>query len=129
MLGQPREPGTTINVPQTAPVVPELGSGKASWYGRDFAGKPTASGQIFDENLLTAAHRTLPLGTKVKVTNVTNGKSVEVRINDRGPFSGNRIIDLSRAAARAIGIIDEGLADVRLEPVTTSDGSQKLSTD
>ena len=113
-----RQPGPEIDIPQTPSAKPVLGSGKASWYGRDFAGKPTASGEIFDENILTAAHRTLPLGTKVKVTNIANGKSVEVKINDRGPFSGNRIIDLSRAAARELGIIDDGVAEVRLEPVS-----------
>jgi rare lipoprotein A len=124
-----RQPGAEIDIPQTPAAKPVLESGKASWYGRDFAGKPTASGEIFDENLFTAAHRTLPLGTKVKVTNVANGKSVEVKINDRGPFSGNRIIDLSRAAARALGIIDDGVAEVRLEPVSTSNRSQSASTD
>ena len=129
IVAPPKQSGAEINIPQTPSAKPVLGSGTASWYGRDFAGKPTASGELFDENLFTAAHRTLPLGSKVKVVNLANGKSVEVKINDRGPFSGNRIIDLSRAAARALGIIDDGIAEVRLEPVPKSDGSQTASTD
>ena len=78
--------------------------GRASWYGPGFHGKRTANGERFNQNALTAAHRSLPFGTKVKVTNVRNGRSVIVRINDRGPFHGGRIIDLSRAAARILGI-------------------------
>ncbi len=78
-------------------------TGAASWYGKAHAGRKTASGERFDPNALTAAHRSLPFGTRVRVTNLENGKSVVVRVNDRGPFRGGRIIDLSRAAARAIG--------------------------
>lgn len=77
--------------------------GEASWYGPGFHGRKTASGERFNQNALTAAHRTLPFGAKVKVTNVNNGKSVTVRINDRGPYHGGRIIDLSKAANQAIG--------------------------
>jgi rare lipoprotein A len=77
--------------------------GKASWYRPGFQGKETASGETYNQNELTAAHRTLPLGTEVEVTNLKNGKSVEVEINDRGPYVGNRVIDLSRAAARRSG--------------------------
>jgi len=95
--------------------------GRASWYGPAFTGKKTASGEIFDDDKFTAAHRTLPLGSAVKVTNLSNGKSVKVAINDRGPYAGNRIIDLSRAAARAIGMIDDGVIEVRIDPLT--DGS------
>jgi rare lipoprotein A len=87
--------------------------GEASWYGAQHQGRPTASGEIFDQGLLTAAHRTLPFGSKIKVTNLANGKSVEVKINDRGPFVEDRIIDLSQAAAKALGI--SGKATVRLE--------------
>jgi rare lipoprotein A len=90
-------------------------TGKASWYGHAHDGKKTASGERFDMAELTAAHRTLPLGTRVRVTNVANGRSVVVRINDRGPFVDGRIVDLSRAAARALGALGEGLFDVRLE--------------
>ena len=90
-------------------------TGLASWYGPKHQGKRTASGEIFDQNKFTAAHRTLPWGSIVKVTNLENGKSVEVRINDRGPFTEGRVIDLSRAAARALGIIKSGISPVRTE--------------
>jgi len=89
--------------------------GLASWYGPGFHGAQTASGEYFNQNDLTAAHRTLPFGTKVRVTNVYNGRSVVVRINDRGPFSGGRVIDLSAAAAQALGIINSGVAPVQIE--------------
>ncbi len=93
--------------------------GLASWYGgKDgFEGKPTASGEIYDSSLLTAAHRELPLGTVVEVTNLDNGKSVRVRINDRGPFVAGRVIDLSRAAAREIDLLGPGVGPVRLSVV------------
>lgn len=90
-------------------------TGKASWYGAAFQGKPTASGEAFNMNALTAAHRDLPFGTQVRVTNQNNGRSVVVRINDRGPFVAGRIIDLSRAAAERIGMIDAGVVPVSLE--------------
>ncbi len=93
----------------------EVFEGTASWYGRDFQGRPTASGERFDMNDLTAAHRTLRMGTRVRVTNLRNGREVIVRINDRGPYSGDRIIDLSRAAAQRLGMIESGTAPVRLE--------------
>lgn len=94
--------------------------GVASWYGgRDgFEGKPTASGEIYDSSLLTAAHRELPLGSIVDVTNLDNSKTVRVRINDRGPFVAGRIIDLSRAAAGSIGLLGPGVGPVRLSVVT-----------
>lgn len=91
-----------------------LGAGVASYYGRKFHGRRTASGETFDMNGLTAAHRTLPFGSKVRVTNPSNGRSVIVRINDRGPFSRNRTIDLSRAAATEIGLIARGHGTVEL---------------
>jgi rare lipoprotein A len=89
--------------------------GIASWYGPGFHGKETAKGEIFNQDKLTAAHRTLPLETKVDVTNVTNGRSVEVQINDRGPYVKGRVIDLSRAAAIRLGMKDAGLARVQIE--------------
>ena len=104
-------------------------TGQASWYGKAFAGKPTASGEIFNDELLTAAHRSLPLGTKVRVTNIANGKSVEVKVNDRGPYAGGRIIDLSRAAARALGMIEDGLIEVRLETISLPGESQTAKDD
>jgi rare lipoprotein A len=91
--------------------------GFASWYGGKFVGRSTANGEIFDTNLLTAAHKTLPFGSKVLVTNLDNEKSVIVRINDRGPFVEDRIIDLSRAAADAIGLTALGVARVKLDVV------------
>jgi len=89
--------------------------GLASWYAGKFQGRQTASGEIFDTNKFTAAHKTLPFGTLVKVTNLDNGKTTVVRINDRGPFIPGRIIDLSRAAAVAIGMAGSGVARVRVE--------------
>jgi rare lipoprotein A len=90
-------------------------SGVASWYGPGFHGRSTANGEKFNKYDLTAAHRTLAFGTKVRVTNVRTGRAVIVRINDRGPFSGNRIIDLSYGAAKAIGLVNSGTGSVRLE--------------
>lgn len=91
--------------------------GTASWYGGKFQGRKTANGEIFDTNKFTAAHRTLPFHTEVKVTNLDNGNSTVVRINDRGPFVQGRIIDLSRAAAEELDMIHSGTARVRLEIV------------
>jgi rare lipoprotein A len=101
-----KSPAVQLKLPQT---------GEASWYGAQHQGKPTASGEKFDQARLTAAHRSLPFGTKIKVTNLGNGKTVEVEINDRGPFVENRIIDLSHAAARALDMKESGTATVRLE--------------
>jgi rare lipoprotein A len=91
--------------------------GTASWYGKEFEGKPTASGEPFNMYDLTAAHPTLPLGTKVKVTNLRNGKAIVVRVNDRGPVVPGRIIDLSYGAARALALKAYGLQRVRLDVV------------
>lgn len=91
--------------------------GEASWYGPGFNGKKTASGEIFDMNKLTAAHRKLAFGTKVRVTNLNNNKSVIVRINDRGPFKKSRVIDLSKKAAEKIGLVQSGIAPVKIEIV------------
>lgn len=99
-------------------------SGKASWYGPGFHGKLTASGETYDESAMTAAHNWLPLGSRARVTNLQNGRSVEVTINDRGPFAAGRIIDLSRAAARALGILHVGVATVRVESIGHRDASQ-----
>ncbi|MCF6401876.1 septal ring lytic transglycosylase RlpA family protein [Chitinophaga filiformis] len=90
-------------------------NGKASYYADKFEGRKTASGETYRQNGLTAAHRTLPFGTKVKVLNISNGKSVTVRINDRGPFSQGRVIDLSKKAAKRIGIITTGVAVVEIK--------------
>jgi rare lipoprotein A len=92
--------------------------GKASWYGPRFHGKKTANGDIFDQQKLTAAHKTLPLGTKAIVTNLENGNTVEVEINDRGPYVPGRVIDLSYAAAKQLGFIKSGIAPVEVVLLT-----------
>lgn len=107
-----------------APAAPEfelIGTGMASYYGRELAGARTASGQRFDPRALTAAHRTLPFGTQVQVTNAATGDSVVVTINDRGPFHGNRLIDLSEAAAREIGIARMGSGMVKVAVLASAD--------
>lgn len=103
----------TIKLPRQ-PNYETIGSGMASYYGRELAGNRTASGERFDPSDLTAAHRTLPLGSKLRVTNPRTGESVIVRINDRGPFHGNRLLDLSEAAARQIGIRAAGRGMVEI---------------
>lgn len=89
--------------------------GTASWYGPGFFGNRTASGEVFRPGTLTAAHRSLPFGTMVRVTNLNNGRSTVVRINDRGPYSGGRVIDLGHGAAQQVGLVSSGVAPVRLE--------------
>jgi rare lipoprotein A len=89
-------------------------TGLASFYAESYNGRKTANGEIFHSSDLTAAHKTLPFGTKVRVTNLTNGKSVKVRINDRGPYVAGRIIDLTRAAAKKIDMINEGVVKVKI---------------
>lgn len=93
--------------------------GVASYYGKDFHGRKTANGETFDMYGLTAAHKTLPLGTRVRVTNMANGKSVIVKINDRGPFVAGRILDLSFEAAKRLGMIASGTADVQITILTS----------
>lgn len=107
----PNIPNLTANQFQIAQLI----SGRASWYGPKFHGRLTANGEIFDSNALTAAHPSLPFGTKVRVTNLRNGRSVIVRINDRGPFIKGRIIDVSAAAARVLGMVNSGTASVQLD--------------
>jgi rare lipoprotein A len=99
----------------TVPADAGASSGVASYYGKKFHGRTTANGERYNMNEMTAAHRTLPFGTKVKVTNQRNERSVVVRINDRGPFVGGRVIDLSQAAAGNIGMIRSGVVPVRIE--------------
>lgn len=100
---------------EAEPAGQAIGAGVASYYGRKFHGRRTASGETFDMNQMTAAHRTLPFGSKLRVTNPANGRSVVVRVNDRGPFHGNRVIDVSRAAATELGLIGPGKGQVELE--------------
>lgn len=104
-----------IDMPEIDAVKKVLGGGVASYYGKKFAGRKTANGERFDPGQLTAAHRSLPFGSKVRVTSKRTGKSVIVRINDRGPFHRGRVIDLSRAAAQQIGLISSGHGPVSLE--------------
>jgi rare lipoprotein A len=129
-----------INIAPTSPVVLEkppeaiekkrsakVQVGKASWYGANFQGKRTASGAVFDQNQQTAAHRTFPLGSRVRVTRLDNNKSVEVEITDRGPFVDGRIIDLSRAAAASLGMLEEGTVTVRVELLRSTSVRQTAS--
>lgn len=90
-------------------------SGRVSWYGPGFHGRQTASGEIFDSGEFTMAHRSLPLGSRVRVTNLDNGRSVVLRVNDRGPYVGGRIADLSRAAAGSLDFLDDGVVQARIE--------------
>ena len=106
----------------------QVQTGKASFYADKFEGSPTASGEKYKHNKLTAAHRSLPFGTKVRVTNVANNESVEVVINDRGPFVENRVIDLSKSAAEKLGFVNQGLADVKVEVIDAGDGKGKTQT-
>jgi len=97
------------------PTVVSVSTGEASWYGPGFYGNRTANGEVFRPGTLTAAHRTLPFGTRVRVTNLWNGRSAVVRINDRGPFHGRRVIDLAHGAASQLGLVASGIAQVKLE--------------
>lgn len=115
---QPQAPVAVLNPvpkPEPADEGTAIGTGHASYYGDEFAGQQTANGETFNPSALTAAHKTLPFGSKVKVTNTANGKSVVVRVNDRGPYVAGRLIDLSHGAAKKIGMVGSGTANVRLE--------------
>jgi rare lipoprotein A len=110
------------------PVLISLGqiqTGKASFYADKFEGQPTASGEKYKHNKLTAAHKTLPFGTVVRVTNLANGNTVDVEINDRGPYIDGRVIDLSRSAAEKLGFVNLGITDVKLEVVDPGSGKTK----
>ena len=109
-------------------LVAQVQTGKASFYADKFEGSPTASGEKYKHNKLTAAHRSLPFGTKVRVINIANNESVDVVINDRGPYVDNRVIDLSKSAAEKLGFINQGLADVKVEVIDAGDGKGKTQT-
>ena len=113
-------PGQPVAMTEAAPAerTGPAHRGQASWYGSDFQGSPTASGEPFNMNALTAAHRTLPLGSYARVKNLDNGRSVVVRINDRGPHARRRTIDLSYAAAQEIEMVNAGTAAVEVAPLT-----------
>jgi rare lipoprotein A len=118
-------------IPGRDPAIPRtwFEEGVASWYGPNFVGRPTANGEIFDPSELTAAHKFLPFDTRVLVTDLASGRSVVVRINDRGPFVGDRIIDLSRAAAESIDMIGSGTARVRLQVAPLASGEHPVWVD
>ena len=118
---------TACHAPQRGSTIVEVGArsggggfhqeGLASWYGREHQGGPTASGERFDMHQLTAAHRKLPMQTRVRVVSKLDGRTVDVRINDRGPYSGRRIIDLSYAAAKALDMLDRGVIPVSIQVI------------
>jgi rare lipoprotein A len=118
-LGQPYKIRGRWYYPEYDPGYSRVGT--ASWYGADFHGLPTANGEVFDRKRITAAHPTLPLPSVARVTNLENGRVVDVRVNDRGPFVGDRLIDLSQAAARKLGFEGQGLAPVRVDFVGLAD--------
>lgn len=111
----PAVPALPIATPTSEPRVRSVSRGQASWYGPGFFGNRTANGEVLRPGTLTAAHRTLPFGTMVRVTNLWNGRTAVVRINDRGPFHGHRVIDLAHGAAQELGLVASGVASVRLE--------------
>lgn len=113
-LPEPEPEPVAVSEPQQVAII-SSNVGSASWYGPGFHGRLSANGEIFDQYAMTAAHRTLPFGTYVRVTNLYNGAAVTVRINDRGPYAGNRIIDLSAAAADAIGLTHSGVGTVQID--------------
>jgi hypothetical protein len=123
----PPPPAPVIYTPPPQLPKPPVHLVKASWYGNEFAGRPTASGERFDPNRLTAASKTLPLGSVVKVENPKNGRAVTVRINDCGPFARGRSLDLSRGAARRIGITHQGVARVKLVTLETPPDAPRCS--
>jgi rare lipoprotein A len=118
----------TASPPESAPgqSKPLRKTGQASWY--DFSGEETASGEIMDEDDMTAAHRSLPFGTKVRVENLENGKDVTVRINDRGPYAEDRIIDVSEEAAERLDMTEDGVVDVRIKKVAPPPASATHSS-
>ncbi|HEY6137953.1 MAG TPA: septal ring lytic transglycosylase RlpA family protein [Thermoanaerobaculia bacterium] len=121
---------TTTTAPPPQPAPPALAGmndthGVAGWYGQEFAGRTTANGEIFDPLLMTAAHRTLPFGTVIDVKNPKTQQTVRVRVNDRGPYIGNRLIDLSYAAAQQIGIVDTGGGEVDINVVRLGKGERE----
>jgi rare lipoprotein A len=115
------QPAIPAPAASPAPAAPATGTeqGKLAWYGSKFAGRKTASGQRYDPNALTMAHKTLPFGTRVKVTNLANKRSVELRVNDRGPTQADRIGDVSHAAAKRLGMVRAGVIDAEVTVVAT----------
>lgn len=121
-LGQPYQINGKWYYPEYDPHYVKVGV--ASWYGADFQGLPTANGEVFDKDEISAAHPTLPLPSIVRVTNLENGRSMDIRVNDRGPFVDDRLIDLSQAAARKLGFENRGLANVRVQFIALADDAR-----
>src|SRR5947208_14632673 len=119
-VAPPPGPAASAPSPQPQPTTVTL-TGRASWYGEAHHGRLTASGERYDMHALTAAHRSLPFGTRLRVTNLTNGESVEVRVNDRGPVVPGRILDLSYAAARKLQAVGAGVIPVRITVLRAAD--------
>ncbi|WP_455466745.1 septal ring lytic transglycosylase RlpA family protein [Bartonella sp. B39] len=131
VVGRPYQVNGKWYYPQSNPTYQRIG--EASWYGADFHGRLTANGEIYDMNLLTAAHPTMPLPSYARVTNLRNGSSIIVRVNDRGPFMKDRIIDLSKQAAEILGYASAGVANVKVEyisdaPVGYYDGAYLMAS-
>ncbi|GIU65953.1 hypothetical protein PsB1_0107 [Candidatus Phycosocius spiralis] len=124
-IGAPYQANGTWYIPAHEPDYNEIGT--ASWYGRDFHGRTTANGEVFDMNVVSAAHPTLPIPSLVEVTNLANGRSMIVRVNDRGPFVGNRLIDLSARGAYLLGFQDQGSTQVRVRYVGPADPKPLVS--
>ena len=125
-LGKPYKVKGRWYRPSFDPAYDEVGV--ASWYGQDFHGLPTANGELFDKDEISAAHPTLPLPSVVRVTNLANGRSLDLRVNDRGPFVGDRLIDLSQAAARRLGYEQDGITHVRVQFLKLADARGKPPT-
>jgi rare lipoprotein A len=115
---------TPAAAPAAAPAG-DVSEGKLAWYGKKFAGRKTASGERFNPNAMTMAHKTLPFGTRVKVTNLANQRSVVLRVNDRGPTQADRVGDVSLAAARKLGMLKGGVVNAKMEVVSASNAKAK----
>lgn len=115
-------PSAGLNPLKTSSFPADCQFGVASWYGAEFQGLPTASGPPYDMNSMTCAHRQLPLGTRIRVTNLLNFRSLVLKVNDRGPYVGGRVLDVSRGAAKCLGFLGAGLAPVRIEVVSYPGG-------
>jgi rare lipoprotein A len=123
--GAQTAPASAPTVPAAAAAAATTETGKLAWYGKKFAGRKTASGEAFNPEALTMAHKTLPFGTLVKVTNPKNGKSVMLRVNDRGPTQADRVGDVSYAAARRLGMVGSGVIDAEMTVVGMAKGKKR----
>ena len=121
----PAAPSAPAAAPTPAAATSAAETGKIAWYGRKFAGRKTASGEAFNPEALTMAHKTLPFGTRVKITNSNNNKSVTVRVNDRGPSQADRVGDVSLAAARKLGMVKSGVIEAELAVVGTAPAKKR----